>query len=621
MRSEAGSQSVISADRRIDWSQAGVIGGIPARAADTCATLGPGATAERINEAIRACRGGVVYLTAGTYELSTGITFRGRSGITLRGAGPDRTILKFSGSDPCGGIQANVCVRGMSDVWLGNIPAANIRNWVGGYAKGTTEIALDSTAGLTTGTILILDQLDDAADGGGIIVSDSRKFSLEELAPGRPDRAQQQFVQVVAVKGKQVVISPGLHMPNWRESRRPQVWWWGDQGATAVMNGIENLTVDHTKSAGTSGIAFSNAYGGWARNVKSLNANRNHVWLNQAARIEVRDSYFYGTRNAATQSYGVESFMTSDDLVVNNIFEHVTTPLMTGPSAGCVYAYNFMTDMAYSIPSWMMAGINGSHDAGTGMNLFEGNVANAFLMDLYHGPGAFATLFRNRLSGIEPGKTHVNPSASNWGDNRLVRKVSRVFARLTGSNPVGGQGNTSVVNIWGFNRFVNIVANVLGTAGYHRVYEDSRAPSGVAGVPDRAIYLLGYTGVEEGTPLGYDPLVVSTMLRWGNHDAATDQVRWNTAEIPAGHPKPPTDLPASLFLSARPNWWSGSRWPAIGPDVTGGSEASGHAHKIPAQACHETSAKNPDGTLVFDPSRCYGRTSSSNQTHAAAAAR
>jgi hypothetical protein len=593
-------------ERRIDWSQAGVLGGIPARTADTCATLHPGAMADQINRAIAACRGGVVNLAAGTYQLSAGITFSG-SGVTLRGAGPDRTILRFTGADPCGGIQANVCVRGKSDVWIGNIPAADIRDWVGGYSKGTTQIVLDSTAGLARGTILILDQLDDTRDGGGVIISDARAFSLEELAPGRPDRAQQQFVLVTAVNGRQVTISPGLHMPNWDGSRKPQAWSWGPPGATALMNGVEDLTVDHTNSPGTSGIAFNNAFNGWVKNVKSLNANRNHVWLNQAARIEVRDSYFYGTRNAATQSYGVETYMTSDDVVVNNIFHRVTTPIMTGTAAGCVFAYNVMTDMQYSLPTWMMAGLNGSHDAGTGMNLFEGNVANAFIMDLYHGTGALATLFRNRLTGPEAGTTPASPSVENGSRfRRLVNILSSTLSRLTDTQARPAQGNTSVINIWGFNRFVNVVGNVLGTPGYHRVYEDSRTSSGKPGSSDTSIYLLGYTGVEEQTPLGYDPLVVTTLLRWGNYDYATNQVRWDRSEIPAGHPVPPTTLPASLFLSTRPNWWGERPWPAIGPDVTGGTGGSGHAHKIPAQVCFESSPRDSDGSLKFNPLSCYG---------------
>jgi hypothetical protein len=420
--------------------------------------------------------------------------------------------------------------------------------------------------------VIILDQMDDTDDHGGVIVSDTvNKFSLDGWAPGRPDRAQQQFVQVTAIDGVRVTISPGLYMPNWRASQQPQIWWWGQ---TALMNGIEDLTVDHADSSEMSGIGFQNAYNGWVKNVKSLNPGRNHVWLNQAARIEVRDSYFYGTKHTAAQSYGVESFTSSDDLVTNNIFHHVTSPLMLGPNSGSVFAYNYTIDMTYFIPTWMMAGMVGGHDAGTGMNLFEGNVSNQFTMDLYHGTGNFATVFRNRLSGTEPGKVQ-------WG-------------------------NTIPISLWAFNRFNNIVGNVLGTLGQHLIYEDSIAPNAVRGVPERSIYVLGFSGSGEYQPLGTDPLVMSTMLRWGNYDYATNQTRWNPDEVPVGHPVPATwDLPASLFLAARPAWWGSLPWPPIGPDVTGGDDPAGHAHKIPAQACYNTSPRDSNGVLLFDARYCY----------------
>jgi hypothetical protein len=572
--SDASAQTLIDNSRRIDWSQAGVRGGIPDRTA-ICATLSPGATAAQINAAIGACTNGVVQLNAGTYTLSAGITFGGRSHVTLRGAGSDRTILRFTGSDSCGGLRANICVHGSSTVWSGNVPAANVAGWTAGYAKGSTQLTLSTTAGLTPGTILILDQLQDTADTGGIVISDAPGFTIEGGAPGRAGRPQQQYVEVTAVNGTQVTISPGVYMPNWRASQAPQAWRWGTLAATAVMNGVEDLTLDHAGSNETTGIGFSNAYNCWVKGVKSLSANRNHVWLNQTARVEVRDSYFHGTKNAASQSYGIEFFTTADDLIINNIFHHVTAPIMMGSSAGSVVAFNYLIDMYYSIATWMMAGLQGSHDAGTGMNLFEGNVANAFLMDLYHGTGSLPTLFRNRLAGSEPGKT---------------------------------QGNTNVVNIWAFNRHVNVVGNVLGTSGYHTVYETSRAAGASSGNPDRSIYVLGFSGIGEQLSAGipYDSRIMSTMLRWGNYDYATRQTRWNAAEIPAGNPVPSTEtLPPSLFLSSRPGWWGSTPWPAIGPDVTGGSDPAGHAHRIPAQTCYETTPKGGNGVLAFDPSACY----------------
>jgi len=194
----------------IDWSQAGVLGGIPNRASGTCAPLDPSATAVDINNAIAACSDGVVYLNAGTYDLSSGITFAGRGNVTLRGAGPDQTIVKFTGADPCGGLSANVCIFAPSNVYPGNIPPTNISDWVGGYAQGTTQITLGSTAGLTAGTVLVLDQLDDQADTGGVFVSCGPGVSFEECPPSRSGRSQQQYVQVTSLNGNDVTISPGL---------------------------------------------------------------------------------------------------------------------------------------------------------------------------------------------------------------------------------------------------------------------------------------------------------------------------------------------------------------------------------------------------------------------------
>src|SRR5256885_14959291 len=111
LSTSVGAQSIISANRRIDWSRAGVVGGIPVRTT-ICATLNAGATAAQINSAIAACpANGVVFLNAGTYTLSAGITFGGRNSVTLRGAGPNQTFLKFTGVDGCAGLGgALICV-------------------------------------------------------------------------------------------------------------------------------------------------------------------------------------------------------------------------------------------------------------------------------------------------------------------------------------------------------------------------------------------------------------------------------------------------------------------------------------------------------------------------------
>jgi len=567
---------IIDPGRRVDWTNAGIPGGIPNRTV-ICATLNPGVTASQINAAIAACNNGVVFLNAGTFTLSSGIDFAGKSSVTLRGAGPDQTTLVFTGNVNCWGQGASICVRNGDLSWAGG--PAHTTTWTSGYAKDATQITLGSTSGLAVGNILILDQDNDTTDTGAVYVCDTNTAcatdtSSSSSSPGRNingvDRNQLQFVLVTAINGSTVTISPGLHMPNWRAAKNPGAWWATTQ---ATMDGVESLAIDNTSGGQKAGVFFFNAYKGWVKNVKSLNANRDHVWLYQSARIVIQDNYFYGTQNAASQSYGVETFMSSDDLVINNIFQHVTTPILEGNSSGAVFAYNFATDMYYSLsPGWMMPSVF-THDAGTGMNLFESNAMTGYNQDNIHGSHNFATVFRNQLTGFEPGKIQ----------------------------------QTNPVILAAHSRYANLVGNVLGTSGVQTIYEDSQA-SGTTSLPDKSIYLLGWSGaagtIVSGMP--YDPLVATTVLRWGNYDYMTRQTRWNASEIPAGNAVPPSQtLPASFFLSAKPTWWGRMPWPAIGPDVTGGQDPSGHVFAIPAQVCYNTTPKDGNGILIFNGDRCY----------------
>ena len=107
--------TTIDPSRRIDWSQAGITGGIPNRST-ICATLNPGATAAQINSAIANCPADqVVFLNAGTYNLSGGIDVT-KSHVTLRGAGADKTKIIFSPGSAagCRGAWANVCMGALS---------------------------------------------------------------------------------------------------------------------------------------------------------------------------------------------------------------------------------------------------------------------------------------------------------------------------------------------------------------------------------------------------------------------------------------------------------------------------------------------------------------------------
>ena len=558
---------ILNPQRAADWSKAGIPEGIPNRTT-IFRTLAPGVTAEQINEAIAACPGGqVVYLAPGTYQLATGIDFASHNNVTLRGAGADRTFLVFTGSVERRGISADITIENLD----ANLPhdegrylgaPTNKADWTGGYSQGATEITLSSTTNLVAGrSIVCLDQLDDSdTDTGTVWVSQKHGISAVEgpSGTGRKGRAQMQMSLVTDIQGNKVTISPGLYMPNWRAGQSPGAWW-----ANTVVSGdgVEDLSIDHADSGAKSGIELSNAYQCWVKGIRDINSNRNHVWLFMTTHCVVRDSYFYGTQNSIYLSYGVELFMGTENLVENNIFQHIVSPLITnGSGPGCVWAYNYAFDDYYSASrSWFMPSI-ALHSAGTDMLLYEGNDATGIVGDYIHGTHNLITVFRNQLIGWEPG---------------MIKQ-------------------TVPVELYTFSRYFNFIGNVLGKPGFHTRYEDV-PPKGTGG--DVSIYTIGWSGNGGGVSvLKNDPLTVSTIMRWGNYDTVSKRARWEASEVPSGigelaNPVPATHkLPASFYLSSKPIWWGTMPWPAIGPDVTGGTDPTGHVHANPAEVCFNSLA-------------------------------
>ena len=447
----------IADQRRIDRSQAGVPGGIPTRTT-VCATFSPGASAAQINSAIASCPSGqVVQLNAGNYSIGA-LSFNNKSGVTLRGAGPDQTFLTFTGSVSCGGLAANICVKSGDSNYSGG--PSNTATWTAGYAKGTTQVTLSNTANLAVGNLLILDQAERLEHRYrqhlGVL---RHQCVLGRRArgrgrPGPPRREQIQLARVTGINGNTVTIAPGLYLPNWRASQNPGAWW---SGSTVKNVGLEGMSLDHRTSGETSGIVFMNAYGSWVKGIRSITPNRNHIWFSLSAANTVRDSYFYGSQNFASVSYGIEQFQTSDNLIENNILHHITAPLMTQHASGAVVSYNYVFNDEYTVsPSWMQPS-NYHHGTGVSYILHEGNDAVGLMVDIVHGPAAFVTAFRNYFTGFETGK----------------------------------DSQTIPVHIYAFSRYSNLVGNVLGTEGYHTTYE-SLPPSGTNA--NRAIFVMGWSG-------------------------------------------------------------------------------------------------------------------------------
>lgn len=684
---------IVAASRAVDWSQAGVTGGIPSRTT-ICATISPEGTAAApvaptdINNAIAACPAGqVVYLSAGSYYLSTGIDFTGHSNVTLRGAGADKTLLYFYSATGCGGGWADVCVHSNDPNWQKQ--PTNTANWTGGYTRGTTQITLDNTSNIIPGqTLLILDQPDDTAtDTGSIWTCMINNVCSTNDGPstsdGRPGRNEFQIVQATAVSGNSVTINPPVEMPNILASKTAEIvdviggdyagngvttnftytaldlpmlpgsvqialevggitnvvandngsgsiigtgitgtvnystgavsitfatapasgtsimiyyQFHGTPGAywanTLITNdGVENLSIDNTNSANDfQSLSISNAFNDWISGVRFIKGNESDVNINLAAHITVQDSYFYGSRGTGAESYSIEEFTGSDNLFINNIFQHIPVGVIqAGSGIGTVTAYNYDYDCYFrngtTTADWMIQCF-GQHETGTMYSLYEGNVLDGIGGDTIHGPHSLNTIFRNRLYGQD-----------------LVNNYS---------------GNTTALPVEPFTRFINIIGNVLGDPGYTLNYQQDY-PNGT-NYTTADIYVIGW-----GYPSSLvDTLSGTTLMRWGNYDTVNGATRWDSQEVPSAlsgaaaafsNPVPSTEqLPPSFFLTSKPAFWvtpwGTPPWPAIGPDVTGGdATVNGHAYSIPAQLCFANTPIDPaygsSNVLLFNADACY----------------
>ena len=658
---------IINAPRGTDWTTMGIPGGLPDANWPICQTIAAySGSGSAIQTALANCQsahptGGVVVLGAGTFNLSSGPLFPGAGHVVLRGQGAGSTKLVFTGgASGCNGGSAFMCGNG-DGTYRGN-PSNTVYNWTAGYSQGTNRITLSSVAGIVAGqTVLELNQCDTGFSGSGCSGSptDNNGYFVcatpwvsagigcniaGESADGASWRAgpawQQETVVVTAINqggcgATCVTINVPLRHPNWTASQSPQAI----VIQPIVYAGVENITIDG--SANTSigaGVFWSNSLYCWVRGVATINMGARGVHIGGAFFNQIQDNYFYGNPTSYGDDSGVMINGGGGNLIVNNICQQVHLCLLNdGPDDAFVFAYNFSINQQASGDGMGIA-VDTHSGPSNDFALLEGNAVDKVVDDIDHGGHLNMTKFRNFIWGWE--------SCANGQCGSTTAKATQVVPIVAGYA----------------TRYSAFIANVLGTPGYHNLLQDVQA------FGSGTIYELG---------AGYgsqpaDPLGTSTVLRWGNWDSVTNNVRWcgnssNTgwlttclglSEVPTGAPTYPNSvptlgdtgagqgaLPASFIYSSKPSWFGSTAWPPIGPDVSGGSIGQcsgalnvpgkfnglaatsssqcagstlntawgGHVNAIPAMSCYlNTMGGPPDGTgsvLSFNADTCYGAVS------------
>lgn len=302
-------------------------------------------------------------------------------------------------------------------------------------------------------------------------------------------------------------------------------------------------------------------------------------------------------------------YKTTGDLVINNIVERGHNAIMLNwGAAGNVIAYNythgaFDAGSAPSFANWTYDGIL-MHGAHPQFNLFEGNVSKKYNPDNIWGSSSHNTNFRNWYWGTVKQCAPITNSRATvacgtsqltfqipyaeainalaWYDN-FVGDVAGSAAQQTGLSSLGV---TNFVGLLNWPTSVTFDHTAVGMAfGY-----DAHADNG--------------TTTGDNTTVGLTSAVYKV---YTNQNLTTNCVIGGTVTTC------PTTLPNSFFLSSKPSWWpSAVSYPAIGPDVTGGTGPGGHTSLTasnPAQYCYTAIMGGSDGgagsPLAFNANTCY----------------
>ncbi len=446
-------------------------------------------------------------LSAGTFLCNASYLLI-HSGITLRGAGSGRTVLKkTNGAQP--GLEAAGDPQPLVIVGPGRYPSPDdttSQNLTVDGVKGATSVTIANASGFTAGRFVLLDE--DCACGwqtdrlgrGQIWASMDYLVVWQMHNPGqvfddpnpaalswfsRASRPRCEIKEIASVSGNTITFTTPLHS-GYRASQTAQLTRYTNSPNPSIHvtnAGVEGLTVT---GGGNGGIRFEAAAYSWAKDCEITVWHDEGFAVNSSFRIEIRDSYIHDAAWAQPGGAGYAisfSSGTSEVLVENCISVRANKVMVARASgAGSVFGYNHVDDgYINTIQGWIEIGLNGSHMGGAHPILFEGNYGFNFDSDHTHGNSVSHTVFRNWLPSIR----------ASFADQ---------LGGIIDDANQPGNGPRRCAGATGYSYYFNFAGNVLGAAGQMAGYTyDVTGPDGMA---KNAIWLLGWDDV---SPQPYDP--------------------------------------------------------------------------------------------------------------------
>ncbi|MFC1670147.1 glycosyl hydrolase family 28-related protein [Spirochaetota bacterium] len=564
----SGKATVKPEDLIIDRGNVGIPGGIPDRS-NVCADVqvdygaqGDGSTDDgpSINAAIQACpENQVVYIPAGTYRITSPIIIT--KSIVLRGDG-NETRLEFDFD--------TVATYGIS-IGDGDFMFSEYIDVESGYKKGSDTITLKDASSIEIGDYLVIDQENDSSlvtskgaqgdctwCGLGRCTSNNNSF-CNAWDHGRScdtggtceggKRTLGHMVKVIGKNNNTLTLEIPL-LWNFKGSLDPQVI---ERTGMIENVGIEDLYITQTGSRIRNLINIYDCSNCWIKNIEAELGDERMVDSKYTYRNEYRDNYFHhaycytGNHGAGFNLQG----HTTANLVENNVFNtlHDVVFISSG-GGGNVVAYNYSTNSTYEqncgepyARKPLEFNFHGAHPV---YNLFEGNVVNSMGADFIWGSSSHNILFRNRVYG------YGNRTDVKWKVTIKLEKLVRNFYMF--GNILGIPDDTSIYE-------------------YEHESDDTQCNT----YNPSYIYFLGHPSLYDCSEV--DPVVEESLVRHGNYDYTTGSVIWDS-EISS------QELPNSLYLDAKPEWFGDLNYPPFGPD------SDYENNKIPAQVRFEQMTQN-----------------------------
>ena len=549
--------AVIPTNRLIDWTQAGVPGGIPFRTM-IYTNIAAGASESVISNAVLNCPSNeVVQLGSGTFTFNTELMMQ-KSYVTLRGStntyinyitpinNADAVIeISFFGSGAYYGCSNNcepyrngvVCAQLLC---LPGYVVTNSVNITAGAYQGSTSITMTNTAGLAVGQILGVDQLADTSNTFVLGTATNNVYSCGCRYPedggasawanrGSGNRVLQQYVLVTAINGNNVTFTPGLYSPFWSSNQTPQAFW--NVNSNVMYSSIEDMDINANFDQDAC-VDIVGAYGCWVRNCTFHKPTLCEADTLFAKNCEYRHCTFTDFAIPPSSGlYGFEPISSSDLRFEDNIFSNYYNAVNFAGVSGAVFAYNYFTnditqnqypnppytDDDVGNPTWNFF----PHVGHSSFNLVEGNYVRSQTFDCLYGNSSYNTTFRNRLTG---------PEGTNDG------WVERIMAHIY---------------------YFSAVGNVYGSMSWGMDYE------GTSGNDIWCYSTVTNNGAWYDVRI-IDPRVTNTLFRGGNWDAVNNAIEWGAVAAQT--------ITNSLAYPAEPAWYTNEcahcPWPPYDPNLS-----------------------------------------------------